>query len=458
MHSDLPLSDPHINRQKSQIACSSLSRLRALAQWKKDLVEAQAQHDQDAIPPTAPHTDDHTPPQQPSPHSLFEPLQPPVHSNNEKQQLHSSTITTGGSDAKKRQDTIVIDEEEDEEQFLIGPSLERRRRRRTSTGSKSVDDRTEVIEVSDDEDDGEQEQEQVKSGAMETVIISDDDVDEEQEDVNKGLGLLEVEDADEWDEEDVKNFPALTDEESALVDKAFDEDYDRSEILVNGFGLEVTRKDLLTLKGSNWLNDEVINFYMELLFDRSKNKSKDGDGDVPMCNCYFFSSFFYSKIFYDQKEYNYKAVARWTKKLSIFALDKLIFPVHLSNHWCLAVINFRDKRFEYYDSLHGGNAQCMECMKRYVQDESMDKRKQAFDISDWTEYTPTDIPRQNNFVDCGMFALGFAECTSRDIRVFDFDQKHMPYLRMRVCADILTKSVVRARTFEPRENAGERGA
>lgn len=30
------------------------------------------------------------------------------------------------------------------------------------------------------------------------------------------------------------------------------------EILIEGFGLHITRKDLRTLKGFNWLNDEVI--------------------------------------------------------------------------------------------------------------------------------------------------------------------------------------------------------
>lgn len=45
---------------------------------------------------------------------------------------------------------------------------------------------------------------------------------------------------------------------------------------------------------------------------------------------------------------------RWSKraKVKILELHKVFVPVHVhGNHWCLAVINLEDKRFEYYDSL-----------------------------------------------------------------------------------------------------------
>lgn len=43
---------------------------------------------------------------------------------------------------------------------------------------------------------------------------------------------------------------------------------------------------------------------------------------------------------------------RW--QTDVFAADKVLIPMHVDgNHWCLAVINLRDKRFEYYDSMFG---------------------------------------------------------------------------------------------------------
>lgn len=38
-----------------------------------------------------------------------------------------------------------------------------------------------------------------------------------------------------------------------------------TDVLVTGFGLCIIRSDILTLSELNWLNDQIINFYMNLL-------------------------------------------------------------------------------------------------------------------------------------------------------------------------------------------------
>ena len=51
-----------------------------------------------------------------------------------------------------------------------------------------------------------------------------------------------------------------------------------------------------------------------------------------------------------KSSYTYKNVARWTRKVDVFAKELIIVPVHVhGNHWTLAVINFKEKRLEYYD-------------------------------------------------------------------------------------------------------------
>ena len=40
-------------------------------------------------------------------------------------------------------------------------------------------------------------------------------------------------------------------------------------------------------------------------------------------------------------------------KKSIFDMDLVIVPLHLDVHWCVAVINMKDKVIEFYDSLNG---------------------------------------------------------------------------------------------------------
>nr|CAB3455301.1 unnamed protein product [Digitaria exilis] len=55
--------------------------------------------------------------------------------------------------------------------------------------------------------------------------------------------------------------------------------------------------------------------------------------------------------------YDYQSVRRWTtsKKLGygLVECDKIFIPVHRDIHWCLAVINMKDKTFQYLDSLGG---------------------------------------------------------------------------------------------------------
>ena len=64
---------------------------------------------------------------------------------------------------------------------------------------------------------------------------------------------------------------------------------------------------------------------------------------------FVFNTFFYPKL----KEQGYEGVRRWTRRVDLFSFEKIILPIHLTNHWCLAAVNLRERRFEYYDSLHG---------------------------------------------------------------------------------------------------------
>lgn len=70
---------------------------------------------------------------------------------------------------------------------------------------------------------------------------------------------------------------------------------------------------------------QIINFYMNLLMERSKEKG------LPAVHA--FNTFFFTKL----KTAGYQAVKRWTKKVDIFSVDLLLVPIHLGVHWCLAV-------------------------------------------------------------------------------------------------------------------------
>ena len=90
----------------------------------------------------------------------------------------------------------------------------------------------------------------------------------------------------------------------------------QDEILSSAFKLRITRGDIQTLRNYHWLNDEVINFYMNLLVERNKRQGYPA--------LYAFSTFFYPKL----KSGGYQAVKRW-KKGSV-SLNRNLF-------WCLFI-------------------------------------------------------------------------------------------------------------------------
>ncbi|XP_036959902.1 sentrin-specific protease 1 isoform X1 [Acanthopagrus latus] len=230
--------------------------------------------------------------------------------------------------------------------------------------------------------------------------------------------------------EEKPEFPELTEEMEADVNRAL-RGGGSHEVLSEGFGLSLTRKDLQTLSNLNWLNDEVINFYMNLLVERSK------DPNLPSVNT--FNTFFYPKL----RCSGYSTVRRWTKKMDIFAKDILLVPVHLGVHWCLSVVDFRKKAILYFDSMGGNNDEACRILFDYLQQESKDKKGKALDTSGWILHSKkrNEIPQQMNGSDCGMFTCKYADYITKD-KPITFTQKHMPYFRRRMVWEIVNHKLL----------------
>ena len=67
---------------------------------------------------------------------------------------------------------------------------------------------------------------------------------------------------------------------------------------------------------------------------------------------------------------------------------------------------------------------------RYLGDEWADKHPGAgtYDVSDWEQYTPSDIPHQHNGCDCGVFTCMYA-CFLSMGGALSFEQQNMPHIR-----------------------------
>lgn len=225
-----------------------------------------------------------------------------------------------------------------------------------------------------------------------------------------------------------KALPELTDAMLTEVRSALADGHP-GQVLSEGFRLQITRADIATLHGLNWLNDEVINFYMNMLMERGEQEG--------FSKTYAFNTFFYPKL----TAGGHDAVKRWTRRVDIFAYHYIIIPVHLGLHWCLCVVFVKDKKICYYDSMGGDNNQCLNAIRQYLSDESRQKRNVQLDLSQWTSEIVKEIPQQMNGSDCGMFTCMYAETLTRGENI-TFTQKDMPYFRKRMVYEILKKKLL----------------
>lgn len=226
---------------------------------------------------------------------------------------------------------------------------------------------------------------------------------------------------------------------------------------------ELRRRDMQMLANGEWVNDCIVNTFMSLIVQRdAKRRRKEGEGgdegaangissssssssSLPRCHC--LNTFFYAKLNCGPNGYCYRDVRRWTLPIRlknagqisqcILDVDRIIIPINLNNtHWTCALIDIKNKKFQYFDSMMCKNEACLEALAQWLKDEYKDKRgEERGDVLEWAREFPV-VPRQNNCSDCGIFAMIFAEHSSRAAE-FGFKQQHMPEYRVQICNELL---------------------
>lgn len=99
---------------------------------------------------------------------------------------------------------------------------------------------------------------------------------------------------------------------------------------------EVTVEDRDRLRDDEFLNDNLIAFYMRFLQDHMERTNPEAAKQV-----YFFNSYFYdtlTKTPRGQRGINYSGVAKWTRNVNLFEYDYVVVPINQSAHWYVAII------------------------------------------------------------------------------------------------------------------------
>ena len=217
-----------------------------------------------------------------------------------------------------------------------------------------------------------------------------------------------------------------------------------NQILVSAFKIDVSVSDIRTLADGKWLNDNVIDFYLTLVTERCKNENFKGP------KSFVFSTHFFSTM---EGPKGYKGVERWAKRknVDVTKMDYIFVPINRNNvHWCLAVINNKERKFQFYDSMGGGGAPALSLLRLYMISESerlfsndpgMQEKYRRMYYEDFEICDRIECPQQENSYDCGVFTCKAVEVLSRGRKLI-FSQKDMPMLRRLMVHAIITKQLI----------------
>ncbi|XP_021171337.2 sentrin-specific protease 5 [Fundulus heteroclitus] len=180
----------------------------------------------------------------------------------------------------------------------------------------------------------------------------------------------------------------------------------------------LTLEDLLTLADEQWLNDQVMNMYGELIMESSHHE------------VHFLNSFFHRQLMTK----GYSGVRRWTKQVDLFSKSLLLVPIHLEVHWCLVTADISTKKICLYDSQGHSLQKVARNILKYLISEAKEKKNAAFEEG-WTVSIEENIPQQTNENDCGVFVLEYSRCLALS-RPLQFSQQDIPKIRRRIYKEL----------------------
>nr|XP_046265313.1 sentrin-specific protease 5-like [Scatophagus argus] len=207
-------------------------------------------------------------------------------------------------------------------------------------------------------------------------------------------------------------FPEVTEYRTALIQKpapSFQVVYKKHTL---------TLDDLATLADQNWLNDQVMNMYGELIMESACHK------------VHFLNSFFHRQLMTK----GYDGVKRWTKRVDLFSKSLLLVPIHLEVHWCLVSADNVKKKICLYDSQGNALQKVARNILKYLMTEAKEKNQTAFE-NGWAVSFDEKIPQQTNENDCGVFVLEYSRCLALG-KPLQFSQKDIPKIRKRIYKEL----------------------
>ncbi|OQU99651.1 Ulp1 protease family, catalytic domain-containing protein [Cladophialophora immunda] len=186
-----------------------------------------------------------------------------------------------------------------------------------------------------------------------------------------------------------------------------------------------------------WLNDEVINGYLNLVV--AHGKQNDRPTQVPTHHA--FVSFFFNNL----ESRGYDSVKRWASRAKIggknlLETEAVFIPVNSGSHWTLCVVSGKNRTIAHYNSLRGNGKRYINIVKSWVSAEL----GSAYKESEWTFIEAGESPQQTNMDDCGVFTITSARQIMLGLTPMSYNPDMIPLQRKRIVAELVNGALLKS--------------
>lgn len=221
--------------------------------------------------------------------------------------------------------------------------------------------------------------------------------------------------------------------------------------------IEITTEDMKCLRAREFLNDQIINFYMEFL--RRSYLNEEQQRRVYVCDTFFMAAI---------ENSDESRIQRWLKRINIMDRSHLLIPVMMNEHWFLMVLCHPKSIFD--ESRRQGQRpkiHIMDSMEFYDEEKKQQIINALYDfvraaatiecnlskeeIGNLKRRLPVvnaTVFQQTNAFDCGICMLENAECfliehlnIPREGRQFQLSRGRQPRKRLRELIERLAQEI-----------------
>lgn len=184
-------------------------------------------------------------------------------------------------------------------------------------------------------------------------------------------------------------------------------------------GVIIAAKVIKSMLPFQWMSPKIIDIYFGMLMKKHSE-------------IYAFPVSFYEHLnsndAIDNDKYSKIDFSQW---------EVVFIPVHLGLYWCLCVVKPKDKSIVYYDSMQRKHQECLQEVRKYLQQCHLSVNGTEMNWSGWSSCHEVNVMVNHDHVMCSVLIAAYArriiECSP-----CDFDITHIESFRAHMMDEVLS--------------------